>query len=92
MQRTWNRLSLKILLVYFVACMPDMWMLAKLGPPASIASALFILASSLAAPWVYLLRLARGEFEYLPAFAPFVIILAIGLVIVWLTERNRKTA
>ena len=92
MRKPWIRYLLKILLVYFVACTPGMWMLAMLGPPVSFASLVFILASSLAGPWAYLFRIARGEFEYLPAFAPFAIILAIGLFVVWLTERKRKTA
>ena len=90
--KPWLRWTLKILLVYFLACTPDMWKLAMLGPPPTFASVVFILASSLAGPWVYLIRIARGELEYLPAFAPFAIILAIGLVVVWLTERKRKTA
>jgi predicted LPLAT superfamily acyltransferase len=90
MQKPWLRRFLKILLVYFIACAPDMWKLAMLGPPVSFASAVFILASSLAAPPVYLYRMLRGEIEYLPAFAPFAVILAIGLVIVWLTERKRN--
>lgn len=90
MQKPWLRRLLKILLVYFIACAPDMWKLAMLGPPVSFASAVFILATSLAAPWVYLYRLIGGETEYLAAFAPFAVIMAIGLFIVWLTERRRK--
>jgi hypothetical protein len=30
-----------------------------------------------------------GEIEYLPAFAPFAILFAIGLAVVWWTERKR---
>ena len=90
MQRTWLRLSLKILLVYFIACAPDMWKLAMLGPPLSFVTVVFILASSLAAPWVYLIRMIMGELEYLPAFAPFAILFAVGLAVVWWTERRRK--
>ena len=45
----------------------------------------------LAAPWAYLIRMIRGELEYLPAFAPFAIILVIGIAVVWLTERKKKT-
>ena len=89
MKRTWLRLALKILLVYFIACAPDMWKLAMLGPPPSIATVIFILASSLAAPWVYLIRMISGELEYLPALAPFAIIFAIGLAVVWWTERRK---
>ena len=89
MHKTWLRLLLKILLVYFLACIPGIWMLAKLGPPVSLASAMFILASSLAGPWAYLFRMISGEMEYLAALAPFAIILAIGLAVVWLTERKR---
>jgi len=90
MQKTWLRLSLKILLVYFIACAPDMWKLAMLGPPLSVATVVFILASSLVAPPVYLVRMILGEFAYLGALAPFAIIFAIGLVVVWLTERRKK--
>ena len=89
MRNPWVRRLLKLLLVYVVACLPDMWKLAMLGPPVSFASAVFILATSLAAPGVYLYRLIGGETEYLAAFAPFGIIMAIGLFIVWLTERRR---
>jgi hypothetical protein len=89
MNGTWLRRLLKVLLVYFIACVPGMWMLAKLGPPVSFASAVFILASSLVGPWAYLSRMINGETEYLAAFAPFAIILAIGLAVVWLTERKR---
>jgi len=90
MQKTWLRWLLKILLVYFIACTPDMWKLATLGPPMSFASVVFILASSLAAPWVYLIRMIGGEIEYLPAFAPFAGIFAIGLAVIWFTERGKK--
>ena len=90
MHRTRLRRALKILLAYFIACTPDMWMLAMLGPPVSVASAVFILASSLTAPWVYLYRIIGGEIAYLPAIAPFAVILAIGLAVVWLTERKKK--
>lgn len=90
MQRTWLRLSLKILLVYFIACTPDMWKLAMLGPPLSVATVVFILASSLVAPPVYLVRIIFGEFAYLGALAPFAIIFAVGCVIVWFTERKRR--
>ena len=89
MKKPWFRWTLKILLVYFTACTPDMWKLAMLGPPVSIASLVFILASSLAGPWVYLIRIARGEIEYLPAFAPFAVIFTIGAAIAWWTERKR---
>lgn len=82
------RWALKILLVYFLSCTPDMWKLAMLKPPFSIASIVFILASSLAAPWTYLMRMARGEMEYLPAFTPFLIILVVGLLVVSYTERK----
>jgi hypothetical protein len=92
MQRTWLRRLLKILLVYCIACAPDMWKLAMLGPPASLASALFILASSLAAPPVYLYRMILGELAYLPAFAPFAVIFSAGLVVVWIMERRRAPA
>lgn len=86
------RRLLKILLVYFIACAPDMWKLAMLGPPVSFASALFILASSLASPPVYVYRMLAGELAYLPAFAPFAVIFAIGSIIVWVTERRRGAA
>ena len=92
MHRTWLRWLLKILLVYFIACTPDMWKLAMLGPPVSVATVVFILASSLAAPWVYLVRMIFGEMDYLPAFAPFAVIFTIGLVVVWLTERKKNPA
>ena len=90
MQKAWIRIPLKILLVYFIACTPDMWKLLMLKPPLSIASIVFVLASSFAAPWAYFLRMGRGEMEYLPAFVPFAVILAVGLYIVWFTE-SRKT-
>ena len=89
MKKTWLRILLKVLLVYFLACVPGMWMLAALGPPVSVASAVFILASSLAGPWAYLFRMINGEMEYLAAFAPFALILAIGLAVIWFTERKR---
>jgi hypothetical protein len=90
MRKPWLRRLLKILLVYFIACAPDMWKLAQLGPPVAPASALFILASSLAAPPVYLYRMILGEIAYLPALAPFAIIFSAGLIIVWVTERRRR--
>ena len=89
MRRPWVRRLLKILLVYAVACGPDMWKLVSIGPPASVASALLILATSLAAPPVYLYRLATGELSYLAAVAPFAVIFAMGAIVVWLTERRR---
>ena len=92
MQRTWLRRLLKILLVYLIACAPDMWKLAMLGPPASLSTLVFILASSLAAPPVYLYRMILGELSYLPAFAPFAIIFSVGLIVVWITERRRAPA
>jgi hypothetical protein len=92
MDKGWVRWVLKILLVYCLACTPDMWKLAMLGPPLSIATVIFILASSLAAPWVYLFRMIFGEPEYLGAFAPFAIIFAIGIAVVWWTERKRRAA
>jgi hypothetical protein len=88
MRNAWLRIPLKIALVYFLACTPDMWKLAMLKPPFSIASIVFMLASSLRAPWTYLSRMARGEMEYLPAMTPFVIVLVIGLLVVSYTERN----
>ena len=90
MKKPWLRWTLKILLVYFIACAPDMWKLAMLGPPLSIATVVFILASSLVAPPVYLVRMIFGELEYLPALAPFAIIFTIGLAAVWWTELRRK--
>ena len=92
MRKPWARWLLKVLLVYVVACAPDMWKLAMLGPPVSFASVLFILASSLAAPPVYLYRIAMGEPSYLPALAPFAAIFAAGLIVVWITERRRNRA
>jgi hypothetical protein len=92
MKKPWLRWTLKILLVYFIACTPDMWKLAMLGPPLSVATIVFILTSSLVAPPVYLVRMILGEFEYLGALAPFAIIFTIGLVVVWLTERKRNAA
>ena len=65
MKKPWLRWALKILLVYFIACMPDMWKLASLGPPLSLATVVFILASSLVAPPVYLVRIIFGEIAYL---------------------------
>jgi hypothetical protein len=88
MRTAWLRRLLKVLLVYSIACAPDMWKLAMLGPPVSFASVLFILASSLAAPPVYLYRMMGGQLEYLPAFAPFAVIFSVGLIVVWLTERR----
>ena len=92
MRKPWVRRLLKVLLVYFIACAPDMWKLAMLGPPVSFASALFILASSLAAPPVYLYRMILGELAYLPSFAPFAVLFSAGLVVVWITERRRAPA
>lgn len=89
MRKPWVRRLLKILLVYFIACAPDMWKLATLGPPASFASALFVLATSLAAPPVYLYRMLGGDLAYLPALAPFAILFAAGVIVVWITERRR---
>ena len=89
MRKPWVRWLLKLLLVYLVACVPDMWKLVSIGPPVSIASAVLILAASLAAPPVYLFRLAAGEASYLAAVAPFAAIFAVGTIIVWATERNR---
>jgi len=88
MQKTWLRRLLKILFVYFIACAPDMWKLAMLGPPVSPASALFIVASSIAGPPVYLYRMVLGEIAYLPALAPFAVIFAVGLIVVWVSERR----
>ena len=70
MQKTWLRRLLKILFVYFIACAPDMWKLAMLGPP------------------VYLYRMVLGEIAYLPALAPFAVIFAVGLIVVWVSERR----
>lgn len=92
MRKPWVRRLLKILLVYFIACAPDMWKLAMLGPPVSFASLALILVTSLAAPPVYLYRMVLGELAYLPAFAPFAIIFSAGLIVVWITERRRAPA
>ena len=92
MRKPWVRRLLKLLLVYFIACAPDMWKLAMLGPPPTPASVAFILASSLAAPPVYVYRMLGGELDYLPAFAPFAAIFAVGAIIVWITERRRTAA
>jgi len=92
MRKPWVRRLLKILLVYFIACAPDMWKLATLGPPASFASLVFILLSSLAGPPVYLYRMILGELDYLPAFAPFAVIFAVGLIVVWVTESRKGAA
>ena len=89
MRKAWIRRLLKLLLVYVVACVPDMWKLVSIGPPASIASALLILVTSLAAPPVYLYRLLTGESSYLAAVAPFAVIFAVGAIVVWVTERKR---
>ena len=89
LKKAWLRIPLKILLVYFIACTPGMWTLAMLKPPLSIASILFILASSFSAPWAYLARMARGEMEYLRPFTPFMVLLVIGLMVVWWTESSQ---
>lgn len=89
-RRPWIRRLLKILLVYVVACVPEMWSLAMLGPPMSFASLAFILVTSFAAPPVYVYRIIGGELSYLAAFAPFALIFSVGAVIVWLTERGRR--
>jgi len=85
----WVRRLLKILLVYAVACVPDMWKLVSIGPPVSIASAVLILVTSLTAPPVYLFRLAAGEPSYLAAVAPFALLFAVGAIVVYVTERKR---
>lgn len=91
MHKPWGRRLLKLLAVYVIACTPDMWKLASIGPPVSGSSLALILATSLAAPPVYLYRLLAGEPAYLAAVAPFAAILAIGAVAVWLTERRRRS-
>jgi hypothetical protein len=92
MRKPWVRRLLKVLLVYFIACAPDMWQLAMLGPPVSLASLALILVTSLAAPPVYLYRMILGDLAYLPAFAPFAVLFSAGLVVVWITERRRAPA
>ncbi len=92
MRRPWVRRLLKILLVYFVACAPDIWKLAMLGPPVSFASLALILVTSLAAPPVYLYRTILGEPAYLASFAPFAVIFSAGLIAVWITERKQPPA
>ncbi len=89
MRRPWVRRLLKLLLVYVVACTPDMWKLVLIGPPVSIASLALILVTSLTAPPVYLYRLLAGEPSYLAAIAPFAVIFIIGAIIVRVTERRR---
>jgi len=90
--KPWLRWTLKILLVYVLACTPDMVKLVMMGPSLSVTSVVFILVSSLISPWLYAFRMVGGELEYLPAFAPFAIIFTIGIAVVWWTERKRKPA
>jgi hypothetical protein len=92
MRKPWVRRLLKVLLVYCVACAPDMWKLAMLGPPVSFSSLALILVTSLAAPPVYLYRMILGELDYLPSFAPFAVLFSAGLIVVWITERRRAPA
>jgi hypothetical protein len=90
MKKSWLRWTLKILLVYLLACTPDMVKLAMMGAPVSVTAILFILVSSIVSPWLYVFRMFGGELAYFPAFAPFAVIFAIGLAVVWWTERKRK--
>ena len=92
MHRTWLRLSLKILLAYFIACTPDMVKLVMMGPSLSITTVVFVLLSGIVSPWLYVIRMIGGELAYFPAFAPFAVIFAVGLGVVWWTERRRKPA
>ena len=89
--KPWLRWALKILLVYFIACVPDMVKLVMLGPSLSLTTVVFVLLSSFVSPWLYLSRMIGGEPAYFPAFAPFAIIFAIGLAVVWWTERAAST-
>ena len=89
MQKTWLRRLLKVLLVYFIACTPDMIKLVMMGPSLSVTTVVFVLLSSFVSPWLYLVRMIGGELAYLPAFAPFAILFAIGLAVIWFTERKR---
>jgi len=86
--KPWLRWTLKILLVYFLACTPDMVKLLMMGPSLSLTTVVFVLLSSFVSPWLYLFRMIGGELAYFPAFAPFAIIFLIGLAIVWWTERK----
>lgn len=89
MKRPWLRWTLKILLVYFIACTPDMVKLVMMGPSLSITTVVFVLLSGIVSPWLYVFRMIGGELGYFPAFAPFAAIFAIGLALVWWAERRK---
>ncbi len=88
--KPWLRWTLKILLVYFVACTPDMVKLVMMGPSLSLTTVVFVLLSSFVSPWLYLSRMIGGELAYFPAFAPFAVIFAVGLAVAWWSERKRE--
>lgn len=91
MHRTWLRWTLKILLVYLLACVPDMVKLALLGGGFSVTGIIFILLAALTSPWLYLFRMFGGELAYFPAFAPFLVILVAGLAVAWWTEHRHRS-
>jgi len=90
--KPWLRWTLKILLVYLLACTPDMVKLAMMGGAPSLIGILFILFSALVSPWLYVFRMIGGELAYFPACATFAVFFVIGLPVVWWTERKRKPA
>ena len=92
MKKPWLRWTLKILLVYFIACTPDMVKLVMMGPSLSVTTVVFVLLSGIVSPWLYVFRMIGGELAYFPAFAPFAVIFAIGLAVAWWTEHRRKPA
>jgi len=89
MNKPWLRWTLKILLAYLLACVPDMVKLALLGGGFSVTGVVFILLAALTSPWLYLTRMLGGELAYFPAFAPFLVIFVAGLGVAWWTERRR---
>lgn len=89
MHKPWLRWTLKVLLVYLLACTPDMVKLALLGGGFSVTGVLFILLAALTSPWLYVTRMLGGELAYFPAFAPFLVIFVVGLAVAWWTERRR---
>ena len=90
MKKPWLRWTLKILLVYFLACTPDIVKLAMMAGAPSVTGIVFILFAALVSPWLYVFRMFGGELAYFPAFAPFLVIFLAGLAVAWWTERKRK--
>jgi uncharacterized paraquat-inducible protein A len=89
-RRRQRRIALKGFVAYAVACLPMMFISTISGPHGPVMSLPLGIFMGLILPWESAFRIASGNYGSLPFFVMFLILLAIGVVVVWLTERNKR--